>query len=177
MAVVVPPSEGLERLRAAAGSGELRALCQRRHVSLLTVFGSAGRGEPDPRDLDIGVLTEHGADFDLYPAVIQERLREMQLLLADLVEVGEVDAERLRRERPTRHVIERVLSQIVELAGSINTHIVASLLGRSPDSYADSFDEVARAGVLEWDLATALRPSAGMHNVLVHDCDHATDSS
>lgn len=102
-------------------------------------------------------------------SLIQERLREIQLLLADLVEIGEVDAERLRRERPTRHVVERVLSQIVELAGSINTHIVASLLGRSPRSYADSFDEVARAGVLEWDLAAALRPSAGMRNVLVHD--------
>ncbi|MGH3693981.1 MAG: type VII toxin-antitoxin system HepT family RNase toxin [Pseudonocardiaceae bacterium] len=105
----------------------------------------------------------------LDPALVQERLREIQLLLGDLVEVGEVDAERLRRDRPTRHVVERVLSQIVELAGSINTHIVASLLGRSPGSYADSFDEAARAGVLEWDLATALRSSAGMRNVLVHD--------
>ncbi len=105
----------------------------------------------------------------LDPALIQERLREIQLLLADLVEVGEVDAERLRRERPTRHVVERVLSQIVELAGSINTHIIASLLGRAPRSYADSFDEVARAGVLDWELAAALRPSAGMRNVLVHD--------
>jgi uncharacterized protein YutE (UPF0331/DUF86 family) len=79
------------------------------------------------------------------------------------------DAERLRRERPTRHIVERVLSQIVELAGSINAHIVASLLGRSPRSYADSFDEVARAGVIEWELAAALRPSAVMRNVLVHD--------
>lgn len=103
------------------------------------------------------------------PALIQERLRQIQLLLADLVEVGEVDAERLRRERPTRHVVERVLSQIVEFAGSINAHIAASLLGRSPGSYAESFDEVARAGVLEWDLADVLRPSAGMRNVLVHD--------
>ena len=66
MTAVVTPSEGLERLRAAAESGELRVFCQQRHVSLLTVFGSAGRGEPDPRDLDIGVLTEHGADFDLF---------------------------------------------------------------------------------------------------------------
>ncbi|HEX2290061.1 MAG TPA: HepT-like ribonuclease domain-containing protein, partial [Pseudonocardiaceae bacterium] len=97
----------------------------------------------------------------LDPPVILKRLREIQLLLAGLVEIGEVDAERLRRERSTRHVVERVLSQIVELAGSINTHIVAALLGRSPESYADSFDEVARAGVLEWDLAAALRPSAG----------------
>ncbi len=103
------------------------------------------------------------------PALIQERLRQIQLLLAELVEVGEVDAERLRRERPTRHGVERVLSQIVEFAGSINAHIAASLLGRSPGSYAESFDEVARAGVLEWDLADVLRPSAGMRNVLVHD--------
>lgn len=66
MTAVVTPSEGLEQLRAAAESGELRVFCQQRHVSLLTVFGSAGRGEPNPRDLDIGVLTEHGADFDLF---------------------------------------------------------------------------------------------------------------
>jgi len=77
--------------------------------------------------------------------------------------------ERLRRERPTRHIVERVLSQIVELAGSINIHVVTSLMGRSPDSYAASFDEMARAGVLEWDFAASLRPSAGMRNVLVHD--------
>ncbi|MGH3720103.1 MAG: DUF86 domain-containing protein [Pseudonocardiaceae bacterium] len=43
------------------------------------------------------------------------------------------------------------------------------MLGRSPDSYAASFDEMARAGVLEWDFAASLRPSVGMRNVLVHD--------
>jgi uncharacterized protein YutE (UPF0331/DUF86 family) len=102
-------------------------------------------------------------------AMVTQRLREIQLLLADLAELGAVDAERLRRERPTRHIVERVLSQIVELAGSINIHVVTSLLGRSPDSYAASFDEMARAGVLEWDFAASLRPSAGMRNVLVHD--------
>lgn len=42
-------------------------------------------------------------------------------------------------------------------------------MGRSPDSYAASFDEMARAGVLEWDFATSMGPSAGMRNVLVHD--------
>lgn len=66
MEAVVTPYEALQRLWRAADSGELRTLCQQRHVSLLTVFGSAGRGEPDPRDLDIAVLTEHGADFDLF---------------------------------------------------------------------------------------------------------------
>ncbi|MDQ2882137.1 MAG: DUF86 domain-containing protein [Actinomycetota bacterium] len=105
----------------------------------------------------------------LDPAMVTQRLQEIQLLLADLAELGPVDAERLRRERPTRHIVERVLSQIVELAGSINIHIVTSVLGRSPESYAASFDDVARAGVLKWEFAASLRPSAGMRNVLVHD--------
>lgn len=109
-------------------------------------------------------------------AMISERLREIQLLLGDLEDLGDIDAERLRRERPTRHIVERVLSQIVELAGSVNTHIVVSTLGRAPQSYAASFDDVARAGVLDWEFAAALRPSAGMRNVLVRDylrIDHA----
>lgn len=101
--------------------------------------------------------------------MVTQRLQEIQLLLADLAELGTIDAERLRRERPTRHIVERVLSQIVELAGSINIHIVTSVLGRSPESYAASFDDVARAGVLGWEFAASLRPSAGMRNVLVHD--------
>jgi uncharacterized protein YutE (UPF0331/DUF86 family) len=105
-------------------------------------------------------------------AVIQERLREIQLLLADLVEVGEVDAERLRRERPTRHIVERVLSQIVELAGSINIHLVASLLGRSPSGYADSFDDVARAGVIEWELAAALAPRSRPRYLVIFSVDY-----
>lgn len=33
-------------------------------MRVLTVFGSTHRGEPDPRDLDVGVLFEPGAEGD-----------------------------------------------------------------------------------------------------------------
>ena len=91
MAAVGTPSEGLERLRAAAKSGELRALCQRWHVDLLTVFGSAGRGEPDPGDLDIGILTERGADFGLFEFVTD---------VIELVELEQVDVAHLNAAGP-----------------------------------------------------------------------------
>ncbi len=91
MAAVVTPREGLERLRAAAASGELSALCQRSHVNLLTVFGSAGRGEADPRDLDIGILTEHGADFDLFRFITD---------VIDLVGLEQVDVAHLNAAGP-----------------------------------------------------------------------------
>lgn len=41
------PAEGLARLRAAAESGELDALCARHSIRVLTVFGSAERMETD----------------------------------------------------------------------------------------------------------------------------------
>ncbi len=88
---VVTPNEGLQRLRAAADSGELRVFCQRRHVNVLTVFGSAGRGEPDAQDLDIGVLTEHGADFDLFGFVTD---------VIDLVGLEQIDVTHLNAAGP-----------------------------------------------------------------------------
>lgn len=91
MEAVVTPYEALQRLRAAADSGELSALCRQRHVTLLTVFGSAGRGEPDPQDLDIAVLTEHGADFDLFALITD---------LIDLVECERLDVVHLNAAGP-----------------------------------------------------------------------------
>lgn len=65
---MVTPAEGLVRLRAAAESGELDAFCARHGIRVLTVFGSAARGEPHARDLDVGVLTEPDRSFDVVAA-------------------------------------------------------------------------------------------------------------
>ena len=74
------PAEGLRRLRDAAESGLLEAFCVRHGVRVLTVFGSAARGDERARDLDVGVLTEREAAFDAVAAV------------GDLVELTGVDA-------------------------------------------------------------------------------------
>ncbi|MGQ0574260.1 MAG: nucleotidyltransferase family protein [Pseudonocardia sp.] len=65
------PGEGLARLRHAAETGELDAVCARHGVRILTVFGSAARGEPGARDLDVGVLFKPGTTVD-YPAIIDD---------------------------------------------------------------------------------------------------------
>ncbi|MBO0849748.1 MAG: hypothetical protein J2P20_09825 [Pseudonocardia sp.] len=36
-----------------------------------TALGSAARGEPSPRDLDIGVLAEFGQDFDILGVITE----------------------------------------------------------------------------------------------------------
>lgn len=89
------PAIGLARLRAAAASGELDQLCIRHRVRVLTVFGSAARGEQAARDLDVGVLFEPGTRVD-YPSIIGD-LQELTGADVDLVRLD--GAAALIRER------------------------------------------------------------------------------
>ncbi len=85
---VTTPAEALQRLRDAAETGALDAFCLRHHVRVLTVFGSAGRGEENARDLDVGVLVERDAEFDLIAALTD---------LVGMVGTDDVDLAHLNR--------------------------------------------------------------------------------
>ncbi len=103
------------------------------------------------------------------PAIVQERLKLMHALLADLDLVGAVTPERLENERLTRHAIERIVTQLVDLAVAINSHIVAATKAEVPATYRESFTAVAKAGVITSELAAELAPSAGLRNILTHE--------
>ena len=92
---VATPAEGLARLRAAADTGELDALCRRHRIRVLTVFGSAAREDPAARDLDIGVLLERGAEID-YLGLIDDlqRITEANIDVVHLNPAGPVLRER-----------------------------------------------------------------------------------
>lgn len=106
---------------------------------------------------------------DLRAGVVQERLASMSLLLQDLDGLGDITAERLRSSRYDRHVVEHVLTQLVQLAVAINSHVAASVLGEAVTDYRSSFDAAARAGCLDPDVALRLQPSVGLRNVVVHE--------
>lgn len=98
------PRHGLRRLRAAAESGELEALCRRRGVSVLTVFGSAVRDAQAARDLDVAALPKPGGVLDL-PALV--------VALTDLAALQEVDVADLGRADPVLR--ERALVACIPL--------------------------------------------------------------
>jgi uncharacterized protein YutE (UPF0331/DUF86 family) len=106
---------------------------------------------------------------DLNPRVLQVRLSMMRDLLADLALAGEVTGKRLETDRLVRYAIERILTQLVELASSINSHIAAAILGKVADTYQESFRLAAEAGAIDQQLAEALAPSVGLRNILVHE--------
>jgi uncharacterized protein YutE (UPF0331/DUF86 family) len=107
-----------------------------------------------PRRLDVGTL---GA-----------KLRAMRRLLDELDRIGAVDVDRFARNFSTQLVVERIVSQLVDLAAGINTHVLTTETGESPPDVRRSFTAVADTGLIDHDLAERLAPSAGLRNVLVH---------
>jgi uncharacterized protein YutE (UPF0331/DUF86 family) len=102
-------------------------------------------------------------------AIVQERLRHMRDLLADLDRIGDVAVERLTSDRIIRHAVERIITQLVDLAVSINSHVVAVVRGQVPSTYRESFGAAAQAGMISAELAAELAPSAGLRNILTHE--------
>jgi uncharacterized protein YutE (UPF0331/DUF86 family) len=98
---------------------------------------------------------------------VRAKLRRIRELLDELAALGPVDRARLAAEPVTALAVERVLTLVVDLAFACNSHLAVALLDRAPDSYAESFDLAADAGLVDRALATRLRPSVGLGNGLV----------
>ena len=63
---------------------------------------------------------------------------------------------------------ERFLQLAIETVLSIGNHVIADAGFDQPDTYADIIVVLGKRGVLDPELATALRPMARMRNRLVH---------
>ncbi|NNG19205.1 DUF86 domain-containing protein [Naumannella sp. ID2617S] len=93
----------------------------------------------------------------------------MRELLDDLASVGDPTGATLQDDRLLRRAVERILTQLVDLAADINQHAVNSLGSRVSSEYRDSFDQAASLGLFPAQLAESLKPSVGMRNVLIHE--------
>lgn len=101
--------------------------------------------------------------------VVYRRLRTMRRLLDELDKLGDLTQRQLADDLATSLVVERILTLLVDMAVSINTHVAAAAAGVAPENYRASFLSAARSGLITEDLAKELQPSAGLRNVLIHE--------
>jgi uncharacterized protein YutE (UPF0331/DUF86 family) len=99
---------------------------------------------------------------------VQRRLLAIRERLDELGQLGSVTAEGLRADWLLRAAVERVLTQLVEFAAQVNSHIVAASGKVPPAGYRDTFAAVRDVGALSDELARRIAPSAGLRNILVH---------
>lgn len=91
----------------------------------------------------------------------------MRKSVGQLDSLGPVGRARLESDPETGLVVERILALLVDLACAINGHVSMAVLGEQPRIPAASFGAAEKAGMIDAELATALAPPDGPHNVLV----------
>jgi len=109
-------------------------------------------------------------------AVLRRKLAVIAENLKTLEPVTTLPLDRYRADVFTRKGTERLLQELIEAAIDLNTHLILQEGHQPPDDYYHGFLRLAEIGILAPELATALAPSAGLRNRLVHEYDTIVDA-
>lgn len=101
--------------------------------------------------------------------VIVERLSRLRSLLEEMRGIGVPTPAQLRSDHVVRYALERLVTLVVDAATALNSHVASRQLDRVATTYAETFDLAADAGVIDVELASRIRDSAKLRNLLVHD--------
>jgi uncharacterized protein YutE (UPF0331/DUF86 family) len=109
-------------------------------------------------------------------AVVRRKLGHIITSLELLAPMRGIPLDQYRQRVWERKGVERVLQEAIEAALDVNAHLIAELGQDVPDDYFGGFVKLAQLGILPEELATALAPSAGLRNRLVHEYDALDDA-
>ena len=97
------------------------------------------------------------------------------MLLHELAELLSRPFESFKDDTIAIRAAERDFQLIVDLASDINTHILIERGKSTPDTYRQSFSDLAQEGVIPKELVHPLIASAQVRNILVHEYDLEED--
>lgn len=82
----------------------------------------------------------------------QEKVGLLADLVADLDRHTGVSGDELRADRDRRHAVERTLTQLDDIAASLNSLLACSLARRAPTGYRDGLELLCQLDVLAPEL-------------------------
>lgn len=100
--------------------------------------------------------------------LLRQRAKEIRDALDVLARYGAAPRKEFLARPEIVDAAKYRLVVAIEAAISICTHLAARLADRTPESYADCFVELGRAGIIPADLADRLGRMARFRNLLVH---------
>lgn len=101
--------------------------------------------------------------------LILRKIADLDQYLAQLSEYRGVTVEAYRRDWKTQRIIERTLQIAIEACVDIASHVIADRGLRVPATYAETFDVLGDAGLLDAELRDAMVRMAKFRNVIVHE--------
>lgn len=100
--------------------------------------------------------------------LILRKLADLELYVSQVSEYRDITVEQYRRDWKTQRIVERTLQMAIETCADIANHVIADRGLRVPATYAEAFEVLAEAGLLDVGLREAMIRMSQFRNVIVH---------
>jgi len=100
--------------------------------------------------------------------VIEQKLESLRHCLQRIETRCPADAQTLATDPDLQDIVALNLSRAVQVCVDIGAHLISGMEVRPPDTMGQTFDLLARAGVLTDALASSLKKAVGFRNIAVH---------
>jgi uncharacterized protein YutE (UPF0331/DUF86 family) len=101
--------------------------------------------------------------------LILRKLAELDQYVAQVSEYRELTAERYREDWKTQRIVERTLQLAIETCADVASHVIADRKLRIPSTYAEAFEILGEAGLLDRALVPVMTRMSRFRNLIVHD--------
>lgn len=101
--------------------------------------------------------------------VIEQKLESLRRCLQRVAEKCPPDPGTLRQDHDLQDIIALNLTRAVQLCVDIGTHLIVGMEVPPPDTMGQTFDALAKAGVIHENLAMQLKKAVGFRNIAVHN--------
>jgi uncharacterized protein YutE (UPF0331/DUF86 family) len=101
--------------------------------------------------------------------LILRKLADVDQYLLQLGEYGDISVEQYRGDWKSQRVIERTLQLAIETCLDVVSHVIADRGLRVPATYAEAFDVLGEARLIDENLREAMVGMAKFRNPIVHE--------
>ena len=101
--------------------------------------------------------------------VITVLLQKLEDYLKSLKPYKKIDQKELEESNELLAFIERRLQLAAQVCIDLGNHLISIYSFKSPESYAEIFDILAKEKVISKELSLTMRKIVGFRNILVHD--------
>jgi uncharacterized protein YutE (UPF0331/DUF86 family) len=101
--------------------------------------------------------------------LLLRKLAALDEYLAQLGELRHVTTDRYRDDWRTQRAVERTLQLAIEVCADVANHVIADRRLRTPATYAEIFEVLVEAKLLDAALLPVFVAMSRFRNLLVHD--------
>jgi uncharacterized protein YutE (UPF0331/DUF86 family) len=101
--------------------------------------------------------------------LLRRKLAELSEYVSQVSEYRDLTVESYRADWKTQRIVERTLQMAIEACLDIASHVLADRQLRAPSTYAETFEILAKAGLVSPDLARVMIEMTGFRNIVVHE--------